>query len=180
MAAAEPLLLDEDTVRNYWTRYREGGLEALGKDGYARVLGYLTGVFHGWHPSQHNAMPAYGWIKQGERRHAEAEAIYVICDNADYYRSALDSDYLEAFKIELVLLPRTPPNLNLIEQYWKSFKTNVRYNRYYEKFEEFREAYARFFRQPRRYLKDLRSLLAENFPIIGVSDRERKTCSRWV
>jgi transposase len=95
----------------------------------------------GTHP-QHNTMPAYGWIKEGEakeiksntgrkrlningalniedlrvvarfddsinaqstlallhqleRRHAEAETIYVICDNAAYYRSTLGAALLE-------------------------------------------------------------------------------------
>jgi transposase len=167
----------------------------------------------GTHP-QHNTMPAYGWIKEGEakeiksntgrkrlningalniedlrvvarfddsinaqstlallhqleRRHAEAETIYVICDNAAYYRSTLVSDYLKDSKVELVFLPPYSPNLNVIERYWKFFKKKVLYNRYYEKFAEFKEACVNFFRQPRRYLKELRSLLTENFQIIG-------------
>jgi transposase len=297
---AEALLLDEDTVRNYLARYRQGGLQALREDGYVGGLGHLdetqrqaleahlgehisltvqeivafvkerfgveytvsgmTDLLHrlefvykkpkvvpgksdsvaqarfveqyeklkenkgdkdpvyfmdGTHP-QHNTRPAYGWIKQGEakevktntgrkrvningalniedlsvvtrfddsinaqstlgllaeleRRHSEAEAIYVICDNAGYYRSTVVSDYLKDSKIELVFLPPYSPNLNLIERYWKFFKKKVLYNRYYEKFNEFKDACERFFRQPRRYLKELRSLLAENFGIIGAS-----------
>ena len=97
----------------------------------------------GTHP-QHNTMPAYGWIKQGEakriktqpdgsgsiswetqyrglecrdafrrrinaqatlgllaeleRRHSEAKTIYVICDNAGYYRSTLVSRLPEGFQ----------------------------------------------------------------------------------
>jgi transposase len=68
-----------------------------------------------------------------------------------------------------VFLPPYSPNLNLIERYWKFFKKKVLYNRYYEKFNEFKDACERFFRQPRRYLKELRSLLTENFGIIGAS-----------
>jgi len=140
----------------------------------------------GVHP-QHNTMPAYGWIKQGEdkeiksntgrqriningalniedlnivtrfddsinaqstvgllqqleRRHPEAEAIYVICDNAAYYRSTMVTEYLKESKVELVFLPPYSPNLNLIERYWKFFKKKVLYNKYYEKFSEFKEA----------------------------------------
>jgi hypothetical protein len=37
------------------------------------------------------------------------------------------------------------------------------------KFQEFKKARVRFFRQSRRYLKALRSLLADNFPILGAS-----------
>lgn len=79
------------------------------------------------------------------------------------------SEYLKDSKIKLVFLPAYSPNLNLIERYWKFFKKKVLYNRYYEKFEEIKEACERFFRQSRRYLKELRSLLTENFQIIGAS-----------
>lgn len=40
------------------------------------------------------------------------------------------------------------------------FKKKVLYNRCYEKFQELKKARVRFFRQSRRYLKALRSLLA--------------------
>lgn len=66
-------------------------------------------------------------------------------------------------------------NLNLIERYWELFKKKVLYNRCYEKFQDFKKARVRFFRQSRRYLKALRSLLADNFPILGRPDWERKT-----
>jgi hypothetical protein len=39
----------------------------------------------------------------------------------------------------------------------------------HEKFQDFKKACVRFFRQSRRYLKALRSLLADNFPILGAS-----------
>ena len=101
------------------------------------------------------------------KHHADADTIYVICDNAADYRSTLVSDYLKDSKVELVFLPPYSPNLNVIERYWKFFKKKVLYNRYYEKFAEFKGACVNFFRQPRRYLKELRSLLTENFQIIG-------------
>ncbi len=64
-----------------------------------------------------NAQSTLGLLAELERRHSEAEAIYVICDNAGYYRSTLVSDYLKDSKIELVFLPPYSPNLNLIERY---------------------------------------------------------------
>ncbi len=59
------------------------------------------------------------------------------------------------------------PNLNLIERLWKFFKKKILYNRYYESFEEFRNACEDFFSNPGRYQGDLRSLLTENFAITG-------------
>ena len=44
-----------------------------------------------------------------------AVCIYVICDNAPYYRSKALQDYLKASRIPLVSLPPYAPNLNLIE-----------------------------------------------------------------
>ena len=47
--------------------------------------------------------------------------IYVICDNARYYRSKAVKEYLKDSRIKLVFLPPYAPNLNLIERLWKFF-----------------------------------------------------------
>jgi hypothetical protein len=49
----------------------------------------------------------------------------------------------------------------------KFFKKQVLYNRYYESFDTFRKACEEFFRNPQQYQPQLRSLLTENFEIIG-------------
>jgi len=165
------------------------------------------------HP-QHNPVLGYGWIKRGEthevpsnsgrRRlningaidlerleptvrydatidasstialfdqlllaYAYAACIYIICDNAGYYRSKAVQAYLQDSRIKLVFLPAYAPNLNLIERLWKFFKKQVLYNRYYETFGGFRAACEDFFNNPQRYKSELRSLLAENFAITG-------------
>jgi transposase len=165
------------------------------------------------HP-QHNPVLGYGWIKRGEthevpsnsgrRRlningaidlerleptvrydatidasstialfdqlllaYAYAACIYIICDNAGYYRSKAVQAYLQDSRIKLVFLPAYAPNLNLIERLWKFFKKQVLYNRYYETFGGFRAACEDFFNNPQRYKSELRSLLAENFTITG-------------
>lgn len=51
-----------------------------------------------------------------------ATRIYVICDNARYYRSKAVQEYLKTSRIKLVFLPPYAPNLNLIERLWKLFK----------------------------------------------------------
>jgi len=99
--------------------------------------------------------------------YAYATCIYVICDNARYYRSKAVQEYLKDSRIKLIFLPAYAPNLNLIERLWKFFKKQVLYNRYYETFGDFRTACEDFFDNPTRYRAELRSLLTENFAIIG-------------
>lgn len=70
-------------------------------------------------------------------------------------------------KVELVFLPPYAPNLNLIERYWKYFKKIVLYNRYYEKFDDFKTSCELFFKNIKKHKTALRSLLTENFHIVG-------------
>ena len=100
-----------------------------------------------------------------EAKHPEAETIYIIVDNARYYHSCSLKEYLEGTKIQLVYLPPYSPNLNLIERYWKFFKKKVLNNRYYETFDEFKQACKNFFRKRKKYLPELQTLLTENFHI---------------
>lgn len=96
-----------------------------------------------------------------------ATCVYIICDNAGYYRSKAVQAYLQDSRIKLVFLPAYAPNLNLIERLWKFFKKQVLYNRYYQSFDEFRAACKDFFNNPQRYRGQLQSLLTQNFAIIG-------------
>ena len=295
---AEALMLDDETIRNYLNRYKDGGLKSLLSDDYKGYGGKLsnaeivqlddhlsentyvrtqdiisyvskqfkekysisgmTDLLHrigyaykksklvpgkadvkaqeefvefykelkqakgakdpiyyvdGVHP-QHNSVAAYGWIKKGkvkelksntgrqrlningainieeispvvgysktinaqstisllkkiESKHLDAESIYTICDNAKYYRSKKVKEYLQMSKIKLVFLPPYSPNLNLIERLWKYFRKIVLYNKYYETFDEFKQACKSFFRNIKKYQEDISSLLTENFQIIG-------------
>lgn len=106
-------------------------------------------------------------FKQLEALHLATAWIYVICDNARYYRSKAVQEYLKNARIKLVFLPPYAPNLNLIERLWKFFKKTILYNRYYETFDEFRAACENFFSDPRKYHRELRSLLTANFAIVG-------------
>ena len=93
-------------------------------------------------------------FQQLEGVYAPFTWIYVICDNARYYRSKGVQEYLEGSRIKLVFLPPYAPNLNLIERRWKFFKKQVLYNRYYESFDTFREACEEFFRLIRCLILD--------------------------
>jgi len=100
-----------------------------------------------------------------EAKHPDAKVIYIIVDNARYYRSCLLKEYTEGTKIKLIFLPPYSPNLNLIERYWKFFKKKVLNNRYYETFDEFKLACQRFFQKRKKYLPELQALLSEHFHI---------------
>jgi len=106
-------------------------------------------------------------FRQLEALNLAATWIYVICDNARYYRSKAVNQYLETSRIKLIFLPPYAPNLNLIERLWKFFKKKILYNHYYETFAEFRVACEEFFRNSRQYHRELRCLLTENFTIVG-------------
>ena len=113
-----------------------------------------------------NADSTIKLFEQIEAAYSAAPKITVICDNARYYRSNLVKDYLKDSRVDLMFLPPYAPNLNLIERYWKYFKKNILYNKYYETFKEFKQACVDFFENPDEHLSSLRSLLTENFQII--------------
>lgn len=73
-----------------------------------------------------NAISTIALLEQIEAAYPLAVIIYVICDNARYYRSKLVGKFLETSKVQLVFLPSYSPNLNLIERLWKFMK-----NRYF-------------------------------------------------
>ena len=103
----------------------------------------------------------------GQHKILYISRIHIICDNARYYRSQVVMDYLLDSKIQLIFLPPYAPNLNLIERYWRFFKKEIRYGKYYETFALFKQACDEFFSASERYKEALSSLLAENFQIIG-------------
>lgn len=114
-----------------------------------------------------DAISTIALLKQLESAYPDAERIIVICDNARYYKAKVVAEYLETSRIQLEPLPAYSPNLNLIERFWKFFKKQVLYNRYYERFAEFRTACKAFFAELDSYAPQLRTLLAENFQIVG-------------
>jgi len=112
-----------------------------------------------------NADSAKDLFDKIEAKHLDANVIYVIVDNARYYRSRWLKKMLKGTKIKLIFLPPYSPNLNLIERYWKFFKKKVLNNCYYETFEEFKRVCESFFQKWKSYLPELQMLLTENFHI---------------
>jgi transposase len=114
-----------------------------------------------------NAQSTIKLFQQIEAQNPQASRIQIICDNARYYPAQVVKDYLTDSKIEWVFLPPYAPNLNLIERFWKFFKKNVLYGRYYETFYEFKTACDNFFSELEQHHASLRSLLTDRFQIIG-------------
>ena len=114
-----------------------------------------------------NAQSTIALLQKLQRRHPDAKEIYVVSDNARYYRSTLVQEYLQGSKIKLIFLPTYCPNLNLIERLWKYFRKQVLYNQYYATFADFVAACHHFFNHVKRHKAALRLLLTENFQVIS-------------
>ncbi len=100
------------------------------------------------------------------RKHQPKGWIYLICDNAGYYRSPEIKLYAKALAIKLIYLPPYSPNLNLIERIWKFFKKHVLYNKYYEEFSDMVDASKKFFQKIGQHYDELKTLMTEHFEII--------------
>lgn len=116
-----------------------------------------------------NAQSTIELFKEIEKKYTISENIYVIADNAMYYRSKMVQEYLETSRIKIVFLPPYSPNLNLIERLWRFFHKETLDNIYYDTYAKFKIACMNFFENIDQYKSQLRSLLTENFQIIGGS-----------
>lgn len=112
-----------------------------------------------------NAQSTIELFKKIEEKNQSKDKIYIIVDNARYFRSTLVKEYLELSKIQLIFLPPYSPNLNLIERLWKFMRKKVINNQYYEKSTEFRRKLLEFFDNIDIYKDELDSLLTCNFQI---------------
>ena len=66
--------------------------------------------------------------------------ITLVLDNARYQKCYLVTELAEKMNIELLFLPSYSPNLNLIERLWKWIKKDCLNSKYYERFDEFKDA----------------------------------------
>ena len=99
------------------------------------------------------------------QKHKRRGTIYVICDNARYYRSRLVKEWVKNSRIVQVFLPSYSPNLNLIERLWKFLRKKVIDTHHYPTKEKFREAILNFFTDIKKYRSELRNLLTLNFHV---------------
>jgi transposase len=122
-----------------------------------------------------NAVATIDFLKMIETAYPVAEKVHVFCDNAKYYRNKHVQEYLDGSKIKMHFLPPYSPNLNPIERLWKFMNERVLYNRYYEKFADFKDVVLGFFEQlrdpPDDLLEALTKRITDKFRVFG------KACS---
>ena len=93
--------------------------------------------------------------------------IYIVLDNARYYHSEIVKEFLKDNpRIILKFMPPYSPNLNIIERLWRILKKNVVYNKFYQKFDDFRIAVINFFENEIWRDKEFENILTDNFQII--------------
>jgi len=118
-----------------------------------------------------NASSTISFLKDIEAAYPQAKTVHVFCDNARYYRNKDVAFYLQTSKIKMHFLPPYSPNLNPIERLWKFLYEHVLYNKYYEKFTDFREAVLGFLQSLFHASVEMKEALAQritdNFHIIG-------------
>ena len=93
--------------------------------------------------------------------------IYIVLDNARYYHSQIVKEFLEEHpRIILKFIPPYSPNLNSIERLWKILKKKVVYNKFYLKFDDFREKVIDFLENEIWKKEEFKNVLTDNFQII--------------
>jgi len=113
-----------------------------------------------------NSQSTIELFKQISQRQ-KAGMSYIICGNARYYKSNLIKRYLETNKrIKMVFLPPYSPNLNIIERLWRFLKKKMTYNKYIEKYIEFKENVMGLLENIDTYKNELKTLMTDNFQIV--------------
>jgi transposase len=93
--------------------------------------------------------------------------IHLICDNAKYFYAKAVRKMAEELGIKMIYLPEYSPNLNLIERYWGYLRKKVMINKYYETFEQFKNAILTFSRSKSKKKKiDLLNYIPEKFHLL--------------
>jgi transposase len=95
------------------------------------------------------------------------EKIYFILDQGPSNKALSVRKLAKDLNIKIIFLPAYSPNLNPIERLWKFFKKKTLYNKYYEKFKDFKTVCASFFRGIRKHKSELETLLTDNFTAVG-------------
>lgn len=95
--------------------------------------------------------------------HPDGPPIYVVCDNARYYRNRERAEWLQDKPLVQVFLPPYSPNLNLLERLWKFLRQKMINPCFYRTKGAFRQAVLGFFDRLDEFGHDLASLLTLNF-----------------
>ncbi|MGZ5136018.1 MAG: IS630 family transposase [Flavitalea sp.] len=121
-----------------------------------------------------NADSTIAFLKMLEAGYPDREKVHVFCDNARYYKNKDVMAYLSGSKVHMHFLPPYSPNLNPIERLWKFMNEHVLYNRYYEKFNDFKKEVLGFLQRLKGteddpLLNALKKRITDRFRVMGTS-----------
>ena len=97
--------------------------------------------------------------------------IYLIIDNARYYKNKDIKAYLEKMgcRIKLIFLPAYSPNLNFIERLWKFMKKYIIGIKYRDKFKQFEYDVHQFFDHIDQYENELRQFIGTEMHLVKLT-----------
>jgi transposase len=110
-----------------------------------------------------NAEATWALYQKIETAYPEKEKIYVIGDNARYYKHKELQEKLQNSRIVQIFLPPYSPNLNLIERLWKFMRKKVIDNNFIRNFQDFKAKLLAFFEHIAQYKTELETLLTPKF-----------------
>lgn len=109
-----------------------------------------------------NAQSTKRLCQQLLKKHPQKQ-IYLICDNARYYKNKMLRNWVSNKRIDFKFLPAYSPNLNLIERLWRLMKSKAINSTYYETYEEFKIGIEHFLKNTKKIKSEIRQLLTLNF-----------------
>lgn len=115
-----------------------------------------------------DALTIVDFLHQLRIYYYDMKPIYVVLDNARYQHCQLVRYVAWQFNIHLLFLPSYSPNLNIIERLWKFVKKKALYAKYYQTFDEFRNAIVDTLKKANddlQYQLEIKSLLTLKFQL---------------
>lgn len=118
-----------------------------------------------------NAQTTMALFDKIQLQYINKTTIYLIIDNATYYKNKDVKAYLEKqnCRIKLIFLPPYSPNLNFIERLWKYMKKYIIGVKYREKFKEFEQDIHYFFDNINQHEEKLRQFIGTELHLIQVA-----------
>ena len=98
--------------------------------------------------------------------HPDTPRIYVVCDNARYYKNKELTEWLANKPIQQVFLPPYSPNLNLIERLWKFLRQKIINTPFYRTKGAFKAAVLHFFDRLPEFGQELAARMTLKFRVL--------------
>ena len=114
-----------------------------------------------------NQFTVCDFLAKLREKHRNGERITLVLDNAGYNKAKSVLFLAEELNINLLHLPTYSPNLNPIERLWKFLRKAALPNEYIESFAEWRDGIMGFFREIKKYRPELKTLITDNFKLVG-------------